>query len=142
RRLGEDIEKQLPGWVLDSGPKEAWQVVDGVIVTRGRGSDGRGWLLSDRTWTDFRFTCQFQLGEGADGAVGIRAQGGERIGSLPMHLAVKLRSKPVGKVETGSLYYWPNTAEPPARPANLKPAGTWNDLTIELRGQKLRVVVN
>ena len=50
--------------------------------------------------------------------------------------------KPVAKVETGSLYYWLNTAEPPARPANLRPAGSWNHLAIELRGQRLRVVVN
>src|SRR5439155_24897821 len=129
--------KDLTGWMLDSGPKEAWRVVDGAIVTRGLGSAGRGWLLSERTYADFRFTCQFQVGEGADGGVGLRAEGGERISSLPMHLAVKLRSSPTGKVETGSLYYWLNTAEPPARPAALKPAGSRNDLGIELRGQKL-----
>jgi Domain of Unknown Function (DUF1080) len=150
-RLVEDIEKTVPyqfngkdltGWVLDSGPKDAWQVVDGAIVTRGQGSDNRGWLLSERTWKDFVFKCQFQLGEGADGGVGLRAEGGEKIGRLPMHLAVKLRSRPFGQVQVGSFYYWVNIAEPPARPANLKQAGVWNDLVIELRGQKLRVVVN
>src|SRR6266511_21792 len=103
QRLIEAIEKELPyrfngkdltGWMLDSGPKDAWQVVNGAIVTRGRGSASRGWLLSERTYGDFLFTCQFQVGEGADGGVGIRAEGGERISSLPMHLAIKLRDRP------------------------------------------------
>ncbi len=134
--------KDLTGWVVDSGPKEAWQVVDGAVVGRGTGSRARGWLLSEQTYRDFLLQCQFQLGDGADSGVGFRAERGETLDSLPMHLAVKLRSLPHQQVQTGSLYYWLNTAEPPARPADLKPAGSWNDLEIELRGQKLRVVVN
>jgi hypothetical protein len=133
----------LTGWVVDSGPKQAWKVEEGAIVGQGRGSASRGWLLSERSYGDFVLKAQFQLvGGEVDGAVGFRACSGEKEGRLPMHLAVKLRSQPIRQVETGSLYYWPNTAEPPNRPARLRQAGSWNDLTIELRGQQLRVAVN
>ena len=87
--------RDLTGWVLDSGPKDAWQVVNGAVVGRGQGSETRGWLLSERAYADFLLKCQFQLGDDADGGIGFRAEGGEKIGSLPMHLAVKLRSEPI-----------------------------------------------
>src|SRR5262249_5221477 len=98
----------------------------------------------DGEYSDFVLQCQFQQSDDADGAIGIRCVSGEKIGNTPHHLAVKLRRQPVPKfqVETGSLYYWGNTAEPPARRANLRPVGTWNDLVIDLRGQRLRVTVN
>jgi len=72
---------------------------------------------------------QFQLGEGADGGVGFRAESGEKVGALPMHLAVKLKSQPTERVQTGSLYYWPNTAQPrPGRRPSGRPAPgmTWS----------------
>lgn len=134
--------KDLTGWELDSGPRGAWRVVNGAIVGRGQGSNTRGWLLSEHSYSNFLLSCQFQLAEGADGGVGIRARDGERIDGLPMHLAVKLRTSPSLIAQTGSLYYWPNLAEAPARPANLEPPGSWNNLVIGLVGQKLRVVVN
>ncbi len=134
--------KDLTGWILDGGPKDAWAIVDGSISCRGKGSAARGWLLTEKSYADFVFRCQFQLDQEADSGIGIRAQPGETIGKLPIHLNIKLRRRPVGSVQTGSLYYWLNTAEPPARPAKLKPPGAWNDLEIEVRGQTLRVAVN
>src|ERR1019366_132602 len=118
------------------------QVVGGAIMCRGRGSDSRGWLLTEKNYTDFVLRCKFQLDGNADSGIGIRAEPGETAGGLPIHLAVKLRRQPIGSVETGSLYYWLNTAQPPAQPADLKQPGVWNDLEIELRGKKLRVLVS
>src|SRR5262249_24859718 len=131
-------------WVVDSGPADAWQIVDGAIVGKGAGSANRGWLLTTQTYTNFHFKCQFRRAADADGGIGFRAEKGDKFGNLPMHLAVKLRDHPAGNgdIQVGSIYYWLNTGERPARSAEMKPNGSWNDLEIEVRGQRIRIVVN
>jgi hypothetical protein len=136
--------KTWAGWYVDSGPATAWDIVDGAIVCKGQGSSRRGWLLTRQSYTNFAFRCQYRQEDNSNGAIGIRCLEGEKEGTLPMHLAIKLHDRPVGNgdIQAGSIYYWPNTGQRPARSADLKPIGSWNDLEIELRGQQIRIVIN
>ena len=82
--------EKLSGWTVDSGDPGRWQAKDGQIIGTGAGSSTRGWLLSDKEYTNFTLRLEFQVAKESDGAVGFRARSGETVGDLPHHLAIKL----------------------------------------------------
>ena len=135
--------KDLTGWSVDSGSPARWAVDGGAIRGTGAGSATRGWLMSDKEYSNFVLNLEFQASLGSASGVAIRAVPGETEGGLPQHLAIKLDRwlKPELPVY-GALYYWPNTYQQPNRMPKAIPDGAWNRLTIELRGNKLRVAVN
>jgi hypothetical protein len=96
---------------------------------------------------------EFQLAAGANSGVALRAVPGEKHpkdSALPHHLEVQIlddggRRKPSGSIPypTGSLFWAADDSYlRPDRLADLKPLGSWNEMTIEARGASLQVWVN
>jgi len=151
--------KDLTGWVADGGGEDAWRVEDGELVMRGiaPGIDraaGQSYLLTERDYADFALRLQFRrTDDTAIAGVALRAVPGETARTsrsdvktdFPYHLTVWLgRYKELEG--TGGLWWSPNSTEvaPLAvdRLAEIRPAGEWNDMEVEMRGQNLRVAVN
>ena len=69
---GEDKDKWVSlfngkdptGWTVDSGDAARWQVKDGAIIGTGAGSNTRGWLLSEKEYTNFNLSLEFQVAGG------------------------------------------------------------------------------
>jgi serine/threonine protein kinase len=142
--------KDLTGWSVDSGAAEEWKVEDGHIkggaAPRPAVRRRRGWLLSDKEYENYLLTLEFKVAAGVDGAVGIRARSGERVGDVPHHLAIKLTgytNHPNPKLpRPGAFYYWANVWQQPSVPPKILPGGEWNRLDVRLQGDDLRVSVN
>jgi len=156
--------KDLTGWAVDSGDENAWAVMDGELVARGTEKDdgnallNQGYLLTEREYSDIVLRFQFQQvsTKYAWGGVALRAVPHETAqnadptrrpeSAQPLHLTVIVgQPNPlVGPWVTGSLW-WKVGATPCLPPDNLgdlKKAGEWNDMEIEMRGQSLRIAVN
>src|SRR5262249_32869237 len=105
------------GWVVDGGSPRAWRVEDGELVATGRAPGtytDTGWLLTERSYADFRLRFEFRLSAGANSGVALRAVPGEKTGDspIPERLAVQILDernyrKPDGTIPcpTGSLYW-------------------------------------
>jgi hypothetical protein len=151
--------KDLTGWVVDSGDKNAWEVKNGELVAHGPEKVdylNQGYLLTDRDYTDFRLRLQFQRREEtAESGIALRAVPHETAHDseparpkqldFPFHLTVYL-GKFRGTDMSGGLWWSPNINVQPAlipdQLAQVKPLGEWNDMEIEMRGQSLRIAVN
>src|SRR5262249_20452627 len=141
----------MTGWIKEGGYAKTWQTENGELVGTGTHYLKSGFILSPRSYTNFRLRFQYQLSAGANSGVALRAVPGEKEGQVPLHLEVQLLDdgayrKPGGSLEglTGSLYWCTrgNTCLPPKHRAHFKAAGAWNEMEIELRGQRLQVWVN
>jgi predicted Zn finger-like uncharacterized protein len=133
--------KDLTGWVADGDCKEAeWKADAGGISVMGGPIATWGFLLSKKDYANFILRLQFQqMAEGAKSGIVIRGVPGLRIGGLPYQCKINLMNS-----ETTGAVLWSNNSvyKDPTQPANLKPAGEWNSVEVELRGQSLRVTVN
>jgi hypothetical protein len=151
--------KDLTGWVVDSGERDAWRVTDGKLVAQGTQADDllhQGYLLTERVYADFILRFEFQQMQSlhATSGVALRAVPGETDRdstpngiNFPFHLTVWLgEHASIEQGRTGALWWVPEMGEPPVRlpdqVADLKQAGDWNAVEIEMRGQSLRVAVN
>jgi formylglycine-generating enzyme required for sulfatase activity/tRNA A-37 threonylcarbamoyl transferase component Bud32 len=155
--------KDLTGWVSDGGEANSWPVVNGELVMRGAEQDNvgsRGYLLTERDYSDFVLRCQFRrTADTAISGIALRAVPGETVqnswpdapSNLPYQLTVWI-GKSVAKdgsysekEGTGILWWSPNWRVPSLegdRLAELRPAGEWNDMEVEMRGKLLRIVIN
>ncbi len=137
----------LDGWVVDGGSGNNWRVENGELVVTGSGDYRKlGWLLSDRSFSDFTLRLEFQLSKGANSGVALRAKAGDRVAGLPVHPEVSILDYDKRLEETGT-FHWSNSLKsvdwmPLDRRSHLKPVGQWNALEIELRGHTLRVNIN
>jgi hypothetical protein len=143
--------KDLTGWVVDGGAPGSWRVTEGAIVGTGVGSQKSGFLLTEKSYSDFRLRFEFRLEAGANSGVALRAvPGSDRRRGIPAHVEVQILDdgkyrKPDGSFlfPTGSLFW--STGDSwldPDRRADLKPLGSWNEMVIEMRGERLQVWVN
>jgi hypothetical protein len=152
--------KDLTGWFVDGGDKQAWQVNRGELVARGTQNDRyftQGYLLTERAYSDFILRFQFQqVGRrDATSGVALRAVPGETArnysirepNNWPFHLTVFLGDHATYEpYENGGLWWSPNSdlqpVRQPDRVAELKQIGEWNETEVEMRGQSLRCSVN
>ena len=146
--------RDLKGWVVDGDDAKAWSVEDGELVGASTETPNTVWLLTDRSYSDFRLRFEFRLTEGANSGVALRAVPGEknvRNDTLPHHLEVQILDddayrKPDGSIPcpTGAIFWAQGDSSNlhPDRPANLKRVGSWNEMIIESRGATLQVWVN
>jgi hypothetical protein len=137
---GED----LTGWRMDRGDARTWYVENKTLV----GASANDWrkmtfLLSERDYSNFILRFEFQLPKNTDSGVVLRAKPGEN------HIEVNLRNfddPPGAHAQTAALRWSTNGRGmdyvPPDRPAGLAPEVAWNEMTIELRGSRLRASVN
>jgi tRNA A-37 threonylcarbamoyl transferase component Bud32 len=164
--------RDLTGWVVNGEPREAWRVEDGQIVGTGTSTGFRNssWLLTEHSYEDFHLRFEFQLSKSADSGVALRAipenMPGTRncaVESAPLKrranpgeekhapwISVQLNDdekyrNPDGLLPppTGSLFWAEGGSYlRPDRLAVLEPVGSWNEMTVESRGDSLRVCVN
>jgi formylglycine-generating enzyme required for sulfatase activity/serine/threonine protein kinase len=140
--------KDLSGWSIDRDDKNGWRVEDGVIFARGVDFWTRNYLLTDREYTDYVLRLEFSLEKGAWTGVAVRAIPGENLPykdgkRLFDHPIVKLIDNPEKNEETGTMHWvLDRMYVAPDTPAVLQPAGSWNRMQIEMRGNRIQVWVN
>jgi hypothetical protein len=132
------------GWVVRrwsdvSKPTEAstvWMVRDGVL----HGGEPRGsWLMSEKEYGDFVLRFEFQLGPRGNSGCALRAPlaGDPAFDGMELQMAdLRYNTEAKDSELTGGIY----RAIAPRRQV-YKPT-EWNEYEIELRGSKLRVVLN
>jgi hypothetical protein len=135
--------KDLNGWQVFGGKKEAWAVEDGMIVTK---SGGGGWLLTDKEYADFEVRVDFKMSEGGNSGVALRAplEGNVSYSGMEIqllddvwHLNPK-NFKGLKPVQlTGAIY----GVVAPSKEA-LKPVGEWNTIDITAKGRQITIVLN
>src|SRR5262249_37441054 len=141
----------MTGWIKEGGYAKTWQTENGELIGTGTHYLKSGFILSPKSYTNFRLRFQYQLSAAANSGVALRAVPGEKEGRVPLHLEVQLLDdaayrKPDGSMDslTGALFWCTrgNTSLPPKYRAHFKAVGSWTEMEIELRGQKLQVWVN
>ncbi|HZV07987.1 MAG TPA: family 16 glycoside hydrolase [Gemmataceae bacterium] len=134
--------KDLAGWEMARGDPAVWRVVDGTMVfTLTDPPRQRGWLVTERDYTDFLLRFEFQLSPGANSGIGLRMWPGS---PKPLEIQIQDDTFPgfagQGPNErTGALY---GVAGGPGTGVGLRALGEWNQMEIDLRGWLLRVAVN
>jgi serine/threonine protein kinase len=134
--------KDLAGWEPASGDPKAWHVADGTMLFNLTDPPRqRGWLVTERDYTDFLLRFEFQLSPGANSGIGLRMWPGS---SKPLEIQIQDDTFPgfAGQApneRTGALY---GVAGGPGAGVGLRAMSEWNQMEIELRGWHLRVVVN
>jgi formylglycine-generating enzyme required for sulfatase activity/predicted Ser/Thr protein kinase len=74
----------LTGWAVDSGPTNAWRVVNGELVVTGPGGYRKsGFLLTSRDYSEFLLKFEFQASRNANSGVAFWARPGERFEGIP-----------------------------------------------------------
>jgi type 1 glutamine amidotransferase len=139
--------KDLAGWAVDSGPRDSWRVVNGELVVTGPGDYRKsGFLLTDREYSEFLLRLEFQPSPGANSGVAFWARPGVLFDGIPHHPQIELFDADKRAIKNGSLIWSRSTGVPeilpPYRPVDLKPAGVWNTMEVEVRGGLLRVEFN
>jgi hypothetical protein len=129
-------EDGLAGWqFVRAQPPSAWSVSNGIVTCTG---EGRGWLRTDRAYTDFVLRLDYAISRNGNSGVFLRsllegrpAYNGMEIQILDDHGA------PVGVKSSGALY----DAIAPAR-NTARPAGEWNALEALCHGDRVRITLN
>ncbi|HXU00329.1 MAG TPA: DUF1080 domain-containing protein [Polyangia bacterium] len=138
--------KDTTGWVqvLDS----KWTVEDGVLLARqdpkGR-RDGESWLITEKDFTDFLLAVKFRVTAGGNSGVFLRD---------PLSRADRLSAPDGGNPGPWESGFEANiNATDPEYPTGsiwaiakgtkgVEHAGDWNDMVIEVRGDKVSTWVN
>jgi hypothetical protein len=133
--------KDLDGWKVFDGKKDAWGVEDGMIVTK---SGGGGWLLTDKEYGDFEVRVDFKMSEGGNSGVALRAPLKGNVSYSGMEIQLlddvwhKKNLKDLKPVQyTGAIY----GVVAPSKDA-LKPVGEWNTIDITAKGRQITIVLN
>ncbi len=131
----------LSGWETASGDPTVWRVTDGAMgFTLTDPARQRGWLMTERDYTDFRLRLEFEVTSGASSGIGLRMWPGS---PKPLKIQIQDETFPAfagkeQKQRTGALY---GIAGSPGTGVGLHTPG-WNQMEIELRGWRLRVAIN
>jgi hypothetical protein len=139
--------KDLSGWFVERGDPRSWTVADGEIIAWGQDGKTMNYLLTERAYADFRLRLEFNLSKGALSGVGLRALRGEKVPfsngrPIDEHPVIKLVEHP-DSVVMGMTHWVLNTMYgAPSQTAEVKPAGSWNRLELEVKGRSLRAWVN
>jgi hypothetical protein len=138
--------KDTSGWVqvLDS----KWTVEDGVLMARqdpkGR-RDGESWLITEKDYTDFLLAVKFRVTPGGNSGVFLRdpktraermaaADGGEP-GPWEAGFEANINATDP-EYPTGSIWAIAKGTK------GVEKAGDWNDMVVEVRGDKISTWVN
>jgi hypothetical protein len=154
--------KDLSGWETASGDPAVWRIeetvvgqirVDGdptvhpmtmfaTIFTLNDSPRQRGWLLTERDYTDFLLRLKFQIvTPGSQSGIGLRMWPGS---PKPLKIPIQDETFPAFAAHppaerTGALY---GVAGSPGAGVGLNALHEWNHMEIESRGWHLRVLVN
>ena len=138
---GED----LSGWIGFGGQATNWEVVDGELRTR-EGREGVRLLMTDRDFTDFEFSMEFNAPVDVNTGVFFRlpAEGGGRPAFVGNEIQIVdekselYRAKMTEDRRMGAHY---SVAAPIAKPPALRP-GEWQTFRLKCVGSSLRVWID
>jgi hypothetical protein len=118
--------KDLTGWrVRDKSKVNAWTVQDGALVN----TEPKTYLVSEETFGDFEFHCEYRLNEKSDGGVYLRG--------LYQIQFVPDVGKPPSAASSGAIHELIAPSENAA-----KGADEWQTLDAKLVGRKVTVTLN
>jgi len=131
--------RDLTGWKQVAGRPESWFIRDSLLVANPEGS---GWLSSNREYSDFRLEVQFRVPPGGNSGIFLRSpQEGD-----PAFSGIEIQLLDDYAAQYADLKPWQYTGSAYAISAptvlNSKPAGEWQDITIQYIGPHLQVVLN
>jgi hypothetical protein len=135
--------KDLSGWQVLNGKKDAWGAEEGLLVVKGGGG---GWLMTEREFGDFDLRLEFKLPKAGNSGVALRApmEGNPAYQGMEIQLLDDPWYKDTNNYKgirpaqlTGSIY----DVVPPSTDAT-KPAGEWNTIHIVARGRHVSVELN
>ncbi len=121
--------RDLSGWhALQSDRPMSWKVADGVLVNAPEGHGGVN-LITDETFEDFEFYCEFRIPAGSNSGLYLRGRyeiqildDPPDIGDLGRHGAIYGKAAPAGPVT--------------------RPAGQWQSLYARIVGRTTCVILN
>jgi hypothetical protein len=141
--------KNFDGWVIEGNKtykdgnedKPVWSIKDGMIqIARHKGF---GFLRYDEELTDFELKLEYRQQAKSNSGIGIRYDKFTGTAKTrPSFAGYEIQllddgAKHPDDHSTGSLYRYVAPTKSAA-----KPAGEWNELTIECRGPKIKIVLN
>ena len=122
-------------WQRDGAP--TCRIENGTLIFEG---DGRGRLMTKRTYRDFELQLEFRVGVGANNGIALRAPTGfesSRYG-IEVQILDDYAHQPSGlRRLCGSIY-----GIYPACKSAVKPAGEWNRLHIRCQGRRVQITLN
>jgi len=124
-------QNSLAGWAAADRRPLQWQVRDGVLSTSNGGAD----LVSQKSYKDFDFHCEFKLSPRSNS--GIYLRGAYEIQLLDSTWMGANGAKALPEQSLGAVY----GQKPPLRDAYYGP-NSWNVLDARLEGQQLSVKLN
>ena len=132
-------DKNLQGWVGDT---QSYQARDGMIVIEPQDGEGGGNLYTEAEYSDFILRFEFMLTPGANNGLGIHAPLTGNVAYEGKELQIiDNRGTKYGKLKEwqyhGSVY-----GIVPAKRGHQKPAGEWNQQEVQVRGNKIKVILN
>lgn len=129
--------KDLAGWKVLDGKKEAWGAEEGLLFVKGGGG---GWLMTEKEFGDFELQLEFKLPKHGNSGVALRAphEGNPAYQGMEIQLLDDANYKNLKPTQyTGSIY----DVVPPSKSV-VKPAGEWNTIHITAKGRKITVALN
>ena len=118
--------KDLSGWKMDQPhPEKAWKVVDGTLVSPGRGPE----IINDQKFGDFKLHVEFNCGPNANSGVYLR-------GRYEVQIEDNSIQEPPSHHMGGIYGFIAPSPELPRKP------GTWQSYDITLIGRMVTVVQN
>ena len=118
--------KDLAGWKMDrNDPEKAWKVVDGTLVSPGRGPE----IINDQKFEDFKLHVEFNCGPNANSGVYLR-------GRYEVQIEDNSLQEPPSHHMGGIYGFIAPSPELPRKP------GTWQSYDITLVGRMVTVVQN
>jgi len=132
--------KDLTGWTPVGGGAEAWGVEDGLLYTTG--SEGGGWLSTEKTYGDFELELEFKVPQGGNSGVFLRAprEGNPAFAGLEVQVLDDFADKYTELKPwqfCGSVY----SVAAPARRVT-RSAGDWQHMRIRCEGPAVSVTLN
>jgi hypothetical protein len=128
----------LDKWV---GSKTSYVVKDGTIEVNPTGGSG-GNLYTAEEYADFELRFEFQLTPGANNGLGIRAPLTGDAAYVGMELQILDNESPIYAKLNPYQYHGSVYGIIPARRGYLKPTGEWNEQTVVVKGDQVKVILN
>ncbi len=131
--------KDLSGWEVLDGKKEAWKA-DGELLSCV--AEGGGWLRTDKMYSDFVLSMEFRVPPGGNSGVGLRfpPEGNPAFAGMEIQIldddAEEYKNLKDSQY-SGSIY-----SEVAAKKGALKPTGEFNTYEITCKGPYIKIVLN
>jgi hypothetical protein len=122
-------------WQRDGAP--TYRIEQGVLIFEG---DGRGRLMSRRTYSDFELQVEFRVSAGANNGIALRAPLGFQSSRYGMEIQILddgAQEQPDKRRICGAIY-----GLYPAVKSAVRPAGEWNAIHIRCEGRRVQVTLN